>query len=191
MKKIIFLLALLVLSSFALAGVTNPLPTELNLEQGESGRFKFQIQTVASNQELSCNYYLTNEEKNFDVRFDPDNIIVPAGTVREVYGTVKVPRNLAYGNYVEEFCISCYPTDSPTGAAVAVETCGLPLNVNVVEQRTTENMNVPPKPLELTLMLIVLAGIVAVGVFGYSYLQHRKDSRRKTVLRGKKVKRRR
>jgi hypothetical protein len=182
MKKIIFLLALLVLSSFALAGVTNPLPTELNLEKGENGRFKFQIQTVASNQELNCNYYLTGAAV-FDVEFDPDTIIVPAGTVREVYGTVKVSRDMDYGNYQEEFCISCFPTDNPGGAAVAVETCGLPLNVNVVDERIGENMNIPPKPVPMLLILIIVAGVVLVGVFGYSYYRHRKDNERRNLLR--------
>lgn len=185
MKTIAYLAILLILSSAALAGVTNPLPTELNLKPGESGRFKFQIQTVASNQELNCRYYLT-EASVLSVKFDPAEIVVPAGTVREVYGTVKASRSLDYGAYAEKFCISCFPTSSPSGAAVAVETCDLPIKVNVVEERAKDNMYVPPKPFSAVLLLIVVLGIVTAGVIGYSYLRHKKEQNRKIVLKGKK-----
>ena len=110
-KTILWILSILIISQIAYAGVTNPLPTELNLFKGESGRFKFQIQTVASNQEIKCDYSLAGESLLI-VEFDPASITVPAGTVRDVYGTVTVPEELDFGTYEENFCISCRPNNS-------------------------------------------------------------------------------
>ena len=126
------------LAQLALAGVTNPLPTELNLLQGEEGRFKFQIQAVNSENDLNCVAKL-KDESVFSIDFDPAEILVEAGSVQDVYGTVDTSRKMDYGTYQEEFCIVCIPVDGPTGAAVAVETCGLPLKVNVVEERGFKN----------------------------------------------------
>ena len=62
------------------------------------------IKTVASNQEIECNYYLSGESE-LEVTFDPANVIVPAGTVRDIYGSVFAPRNLELETYEENFCI--------------------------------------------------------------------------------------
>ena len=100
------------------------------------------------------------------VVFDPATIVVPAGTVRDVYGTVSVSNNLDFGTYEESFCISCKPTQGQTGAAVQIETCGLPIKVNVVteEQREAgkENMYIPPKPFPLIGKVLIGIGVLAV-----------------------------
>ena len=167
-RTILFILGILVLSQIAFAGVTNPLPTELNLLKGESGRFKFQIQTVASNQEIDCVYRL---EKEFplEVEFDPAEITVPAGAVRDVYGTVTVPGEVDFGIYEANFCISCEPSQGMGGTAVKVNTCDLPIKVNVVATRDKENMFIPPKPFEITIGMVIIALIVILIVAGIGY----------------------
>ncbi|MBW2965822.1 hypothetical protein KY342_01820 [Candidatus Woesearchaeota archaeon] len=160
-KTILWILGILIIMQIAYAGVTNPLPTELNLYKGETGRFKFQIQTVASNQEIECVYRLA-EESPLSVSFDPATIVVPAGTVRDVYGSVTAPRDLDFGTYEEEFCISCKPTQGTAGTSVQIETCDLPIKVNVVEERTRDNMYIPPRPFPFIGKVLIGAGILVL-----------------------------
>lgn len=186
MKRIIiWILSLLIIAQIAYAGVTNPLPTELNLLQGESGRFKFQIQTIASNQEIECISSLAGESPLI-IEFDPAEIIVPAGTVREVRGTVTVPQNLEFGTYEEEFCISCSPTQGTAGAAVKIDTCDLPIKVNVVQERTRENMFIPPKPFPLIWKVIIISAVLIIIALIWLYLWERKHHIKKLVRKKKK-----
>lgn len=181
-KLILWILGILIIAQIAYAGVTNPLPTELNLLKGESGRFKFQIQTIASNQEIECTYALA-EESPLLVSFDPTEIIVPAGSIREVRGTVTVPKDLDFGTYEEKFCISCKPTEGTAGTSVAIDTCGLPIKVNVVSERTRDNMYVSPKPFPLIGKVLIIAGILIAIIIYYlwqrGYLVKRKAARKK------------
>ncbi|MBW2985004.1 hypothetical protein KY361_07840 [Candidatus Woesearchaeota archaeon] len=183
-KTILWVLSILIISQIAYAGVTNPLPTELNLFKGESGRFKFQIQTVASNQEIACTYDLA-EESPLTVEFDPATIVVPAGTVRDVYGTVTVPEELDFGTYEENFCISCEPTSGQAGTSVAIDTCGLPIKVNVVSERARDNMYVPPKeaPISWQTVIIVAAILVVIALI-VLYLWEKRHLVRRLKRRG-------
>ncbi len=187
-KSLIYLGMILVLTQIVLAGVTNPLPTELNLLKGESGRFKFQIQTIASNQEVECTSILP-EDSIFDIDFDPPTIIVPAGTVRDIYGTVSVPRDIDFGTYEESFCIGCTPTTGQEGAAVTIETCGLPIKVNVVAERTRDNMYIPPKPFPFIGKVIVVAVILvtlAIIIYLVWKKKHEKPVKKRTAKKTKK-----
>ena len=114
-KAILWILGILIISQLAYAGITNPLPTELNLYKGESGRFKFQVQTVASNQELECTPSLEGDSP-LEIEFDEEVVIAPAGSVRDVYATVSVPNDVGFGTYEENFCLACKPTEGAAGA---------------------------------------------------------------------------
>lgn len=175
MKKQIFLIfIILLIVQIAFAGVTNPLPSELNLLKGESGRFKFQIQAVTSENDLVC-IVSPESEAFFNVDFDKTEIEVAAGTIEEVYGTVNVPGNLEFGSYEASFCISCSPAGGASGTAVSIDTCGLPINVNVVEQRTKENMNIPSKTIPLLLIIAIFA-VIAVFVLLFYMLWKKSKS---------------
>ena len=189
-KAILWILGILIISQIAYAGVTNPLPTELNLYRGETGRFKFQIQTVASNQEIECNYYLS-EESPLLVTFDPATIIVPAGTVRDVYGSVEVAGDLDLGTYEENFCISCKPTQGAAGTSVQIETCDLPIKVNVVAERARDNMYVPPRPFPLIGKVLIGIGVL-IAVILVLYLVRKYLGKKKAgVIEKKRAKKKR
>lgn len=144
----LFSVMFVLLLETAFAGVTNPLPTEIELLKGESGRFKFQIQSVAHEETIECTYSLENPEPVLKVSFDEASVVVEAGTVKNVYGTVKVPGSLDLGKHTEYFCVKCRAIQPPPpGAQIHIDVCSLPINVNVVKERTKENMFIPGKPL--------------------------------------------
>lgn len=170
LKLLLFPVIFIILLQTAFAGVTNPLPAEIELLKGESGRFKFQIQAIAHEETVECSYSMENPESSLKVSFDEPSTIVQAGTVRDVYGTVKAPRSLDFGEYTEYFCVNCRAiSPPPPGAQVQINVCSLPINVNVVKERTKDNMYIPEKPLPalfypmitaLAVILILIAIIV-------------------------------
>ena len=162
-KTILWMLSILIIAQIAYAGVTNPLPTELNLFKGETGRFKFQVQTIASNRELECTPSLAAESP-LVIEFDEEIMIIPAGTVRDIYGTVIVPDEIEFGAYEENFCVSCKPVQGISGTGVQIDTCDLPIKVNVVDERARDNMYVPPKETGLLLWQIVVLSVVLIAI---------------------------
>ena len=57
-RILVGLIAILFVIQVVSGGVSNPHPTQLELTGGESGRFKFQIQTIASPYDVLCSYSL-------------------------------------------------------------------------------------------------------------------------------------
>jgi len=160
-RHLIIVLMLLLLAQIVCAGVTIPLPSELNLFKGESGRFKFQVQAVTSEYALDCAVEMSGETP-LVIEFDSETLIVPAGGVKEFYGSVGVPRVADLSTYSTSFCVTCTPANKGAGAAVEVRTCDLPITVNVVEEREKENMTIPPKPLQIPWTLLII-GVLLVG----------------------------
>lgn len=180
-----FLIIGVFLIDTAFAGVTNPLPTEIELLKGESARFKFQIQAVAHPYAVRCTYSL-EEEPIFRVSFDSAETIVEGGKTKDVYGTVTAPRKLDYGGYSATFCVSCKDIQTPPqpGANVEILTCGLPININVVKERTRENMFVPPKPREPLFMPFVGAVIIIIillMIILYFLIKNRKKEKKEKI----------
>ncbi|MEA3430531.1 MAG: hypothetical protein U9R08_04625 [Nanoarchaeota archaeon] len=173
MKKLIaILLFTLFLVPIVYAGVTNPLPPELELLKSESGRFKFQIQNLNKPQAIECIYELQGES-DLNIDFDDDIMFVDANSKAEFYGTVKAPKILGF--YTQEFCIRCSPASEQSGATVKIDSCGLPVNVNVVQQRLTNNMTIPDKSYDFTLII----ALVLVAVFVVVLLYHFKKGKSK------------
>lgn len=189
-KKIILfsLIALLFVIQSVNAGVTNPQPTELELTRGESGRFKFQIQTIASLSSVLCTYSLKGESPLI-IEFDDDEVLVEANTKKYVYGTVTIPENiteqvsfdtLSLMVFEENFCVSCRNVKGIAGASVQINTCDLPISVRVVNVRARKNMYIPPKPLPapklpITSIIIISAIIVIITLLAIIIYRRRKS----------------
>lgn len=159
MKSKIFgklLLTAIILSFFVQivsAGVSYPLPTNLELLKGESGRFKFQIQNVGKPDTVICT--ATLGDSLLIVEFDEEEMVVAGGAVKSFYGTVTVPDDYSHSSvgfnptseeYTQTFCIQCKGESTTPGATIQIRSCDLPINVKVVDIRTKENMFVVPKP---------------------------------------------
>jgi len=175
-RLIIFTLVFMLTLQFVLAGVTNPLPGEIELLKGESGRFKFQIQAVNRPTDIECTFNLEGDSPLI-VEFDDATAFVEANSVKDFYGTVDVPRKLDYGKYTQSFCVECNPKDKLEGATVQIYSCGLPINVAVVKERTKNNMNVPGKPFDYALLVAVL--VVAIIVIIIIFKKKKKSGKLK------------
>jgi hypothetical protein len=163
-KTILFIVFALLLIELVSAGVTNPLPSNIELLKGESGRFKFQIQNMdTSASDITCTYSLTSKPA-FDVSFDNAETEVKAGTRQDVLGTVNVPGSLGTGSYSVEMCVSCSPNNAAAGANVQTNYCNIPLNVQVVPERTTPNLYVPEKESNLSLYIAITLIIIIIAV---------------------------
>ncbi|MBD3248819.1 hypothetical protein GF336_02125 [Candidatus Woesearchaeota archaeon] len=185
-KIIYIIIGLIILSQLAFAGVTNPLPSELNLLKGESGRFKFQVQAIESQEDMECIPSI-EEDTALDVEFDEDTIIVSAGSIKEVYGTVTAPKNI--GTYVQNFCVSCQPSSSAAGTSVKKDTCGLPITVNVVLERERENMTVEPeKPISVFMIVLIAVAFIAAAYIILYIIKKKKGSADKKTIDTKQKK---
>ena len=139
-------LFLVILGSVQAIGVTYPLPSELELLRGESGRFWFQIQNVAGTGNQFCKYSI--EDLGLSYAFDnPNGIEILEGMMFDVYGTINVNSNDEIKLYQGKVRVECSPETKTegTGASV-VKTLSVPIKVNIVEIRTHENMIIPDKP---------------------------------------------
>ena len=152
-KKIIIstLALLIILSSFAFAvGVTYPIPPELQLRAGESGRVRWAIQADAS--ESVCSFQIIEQtilgSSVMDVQFDEEKTELNPNTLKYVFATVTAPVDAVDGDYVTTFCTVCSPKTKGAGSPIVFKTCGLPIKVKVGDVITRENMKVEVEPEE-------------------------------------------
>ena len=182
-KNILMIIGILILiaSNAYAIGISDVSPKYLELLPGEYGRFVFQVQAALSKQVLSCSINFHNSDGML-VEFDQQVIEVPAGQVREVLGTITAPQAIAYGRYIENFCVSCSPGTpvAEDSSKVSFNTCGLEINVDVVAERTRENMPLPVKPFSLPVWIAVAITIIAVAlilIIAWAYSRRKKKKR--------------
>jgi hypothetical protein len=163
----IFLLLIMQLVS---AGVSHPLPTQLQLLKGESGRFEFQIQNLGKPDTAICTASL-EDESLLIVEFDEEEMVVAGDSLKTFYGTVTVPKDYSPSSvgfdpssevYEQTFCVQCTPESTAPGASVNIRSCDLPINVKIVEVRTKENMYVSPKPKPSYPIGLIIGAVILV-----------------------------
>lgn len=137
------IIAFLFLISFVNAGVVFPIP-DLELRPGESGRFQYAIQIGIPPQK--CTISLDHKTPLIVEMDDKETII--QSTSQILYGSVKVPQDLRYGDYIENFCVSCEPLSESGGSSIRQSFCEIPIKVDVVGERTKQNIQFPEKPKE-------------------------------------------
>jgi len=177
------------------AGVSHPLPTSIELMKGESGRFKFQIQNLGKPNNIVCGASLEGVSP-LKVVFDEEEMKVAADSVKYFYGTVSVPNdytptttgfNPSSEQYTQKFCVECKPDSTNPGASVQIRSCDLPINVNIVEVRTTDNMYVIPKPQPKIPVAVYVGVVVLIAAITLILIKIRKKKPIKpTKIRKKK-----
>jgi len=133
------------LSSLAYAAIGTTHPSDLELKPGESDRFKFEIQAVSHNSDVECSF---NPDTNdlFSIVFDQQSPMnISEGGSAIVTGTVSVNQSTEPGVYRRNIEVSCKDiSDQAEGGSAAIGVYNIFLNVNVVGDRTRENIYVSP-----------------------------------------------
>jgi len=177
-KNILILtLFLFILIKLVYAGATYPVPSEIQLKPGENSRFKF-IVTSSGASELEC-IISPDLLVPFEIIFDETEFIIPEGeTSKPVTGTVYVSEGTTTGKYQETFSVTCKPIleEGSEGSTVSTTTKGLPINIDVVKERTKENMNIPTeqKPLQVPVYFYYVLIIIIILIALYIIYKKRK-----------------
>ncbi len=179
MKKIlkitfgIFLILLLVKSSFALVGVALTTP-EVQIVPGQNVRWGIEIQTNGLTDPVLCSIKI-NKLTPLQVTFDsPLPIQLPANQRNSIYATITVPKGTPNGKYTETFDVSCDSLAEKTGSGSSVKEVhgNLPIKFEVVSSLTKPNYTIPEKPKtppapEVVLAIIVVLAIALIVMFSY------------------------
>jgi len=137
MKSLKIVLSFLIFAFFTFQtvkslGVTQPILEKNTMLRGDSSRFYFEIQAVGYTYKQSCVWSLTGLDP-LNVNFDETTIIVNAGEIKKVYGTVLVPSDATTKTYNGWLAVTCEPAIELTGGSTIKRTVNVPFVVNVVE----------------------------------------------------------
>jgi hypothetical protein len=186
MKTIFTLImALLVTVSFASAwGVTYPQPQELQLLRGEAARFWVTIDAAQSNYNLSCDLVGFGNQ-DLITEFDVGNqLMVPKGKVKALYGTVTAGATAPYGMQSLNFCPNCKEVKpSEEGTGVMGKYC-VPYDIYIVSRKTKENPQdqIPPKHVANYLYYYIAgAAVVLLVLIIYLIIMLRKRKSKKSL----------
>ncbi len=169
----IFLILLLVQTSFALVGVAISTP-ELQIKPGDNVRWGFEIQTTGLKNDVICNIDI-HKTTPLQVELDtPSPITLPANKRNPILGTISVPKNAINGKYTETFDVACDEIGESTASGTSVKERheNLPIKFEVVSALTRPNYPVqekpktPPAP-EVVLAIIVVLAIALIIMFTY------------------------
>lgn len=155
MKKIITFILILLLSLQIVTawGVTYPQPQEMQLLQGEEARFWVTIDAVQSGNDLQCKI-VPMGNKNIELTFDQDEevpLLIPKGTAKALYGTVKALENAEFDMHQIQFCPDCEEViDKAEGVTGVQGKYCVPFKVEISDIRTRDNPQeqIPPKPVD-------------------------------------------
>jgi hypothetical protein len=133
--KIVLSLLILVLFSFQITkvlGVTQPILEKSTMLKGDSSRFYFEIQAVGYTYKQSCVWSLSGMDP-LKVNFDEMSVLVNAGEIKKVYGTVSIPSDAPTKTYTGWLSVTCEPYVEVSGGSSIKKTANVPFVVNVVE----------------------------------------------------------
>ena len=174
MKKIITtILAIIFVTSLVSAiGVTYPHPQNIELKPGQSSYFTFQIQS--DDYPLICVPSIQDND-GLELAFNPQYEI-EANQKFNVKPQIIIPKQTPFGNYQAKFCIECSPSGEVEGSRIIPKICDLPITVNVVSERTRENMLEPVSYFSIWITFLIIAILVLALVIFYLIRRKRRTS---------------
>ena len=174
MKKIITtILAIIFVTSLVSAiGVTYPHPQNIELKPGQSSYFTFQIQS--DDYPLICVPSIQDND-GLELAFNPQYEI-EANQKFNIKPQIIIPKQTPFGNYQAKFCIECSPSEEVEGSRIIPKICDLPITVNVVSERTRENMLEPVSYFSIWITFLIIAILVLALVIFYLIRRKRKTS---------------
>jgi hypothetical protein len=167
---IIFLTVLLSIQIVSSLGLTRP-TSGINLLRGDSTQFSFQIQAVTSTEDQSCTYSMSGLDPLI-ITFDENQVIVKAGEIKNVYGTVSIPDDAEIKKYTGEITVKCKPQVEGVSGSLIQRTMISDFSVSVVgTEEERETRSVPKEKVTAPLynfpmiLLIIVVMILVVGVY--------------------------
>jgi len=154
-------------------GITRPIPYDLALMRGDSARFSFQIQSTSTDK-TSCTYLIDGLQP-LEIKFDKDKMIVDAGGVADVFGTVTVPQGVPIGQYSGSLTVRCAPFvegEDISGSVVYQSISGPTFSVKVVEteeEKSIREIQEIKQPGISYLAIITIIIVVIVLMSGVYY----------------------
>ena len=174
---VILLLGLKPVSSF---GTSGALPIGIKLIRNDSGKFFFSVFADDSPSDLTCTLSPTGFE-SLVVTFDEEEIIVPAGGKKVVYGSISVPADAPIKDYTGEILINCESKIQmeTTGSSIKRSTTVF-LGFSVVEKlegvtTTLPKEEEPTIPTSAVFTIIIIV-ILVTGV-GYWFIKKGKKKK--------------
>jgi hypothetical protein len=183
-KRLGLIATLLVLLSFQVVwsfGITEPLPVGLKLLRGDTQRFYFQIQAVTSPDKLACTYSISGMDP-LVVNFDKDSVVVDAGEIVNIYGTISVPDTAPVKTYNSQVTVNCAPSVElkDTSGSFLQQSNVVRFNVNVVEaleERKTETIPEEQPEVSYIPTFTILVIIIAIIAIVYWFIAKRKKKK--------------
>jgi len=144
-------------------GVTRPIPYNIELMKNESAGFMFEIQAVTSTERLLCTFSIDGLD-GLDLGFREKEVIVEAGSIKNVYGTVTVPADAEVKTYNGKLYVSCEATEKEgvSGSTVKTSIGGSRFDVKVVELREKEIKEIAPPHEADDYMMVIIIAIIAI-----------------------------
>jgi len=175
---IIFLTTLLSVQIVSSLGLTRP-TSGISLLRGDSTTFSFQIQAVTSTNDQSCSYSVTGMDP-LVISFDENEVIVKAGEVENIYGTVSVPEDAEMKKYTGEIVVRCKPQIGEVSGSVIQRTMISDFAVGVVEtEEEREIRRVPeermPSAIRNLPIIIVIIILIILVIGGYYWSERKKE----------------
>jgi len=155
--------------------ISQPKPFDLRVLPGDTVGFTFQVQAVTSRTKQTC----TLSTSGFDplkVSLDKEKIVVDAGKVVNVYGTVSVPRDVPIGTYRGKITAKCLPSVElqEVSGSLITNKMTRDLSIHVVGHLEGMKTLIPEKEKPTTSYLLVFIIIIAVLVVGVYYWYQKK-----------------
>ncbi|MDI6826521.1 MAG: hypothetical protein QMD36_05060 [Candidatus Aenigmarchaeota archaeon] len=173
---IIFLTLLMTIQTVSSLGVTQPIPIDLKLLRGDAARFYFEIQATMDSKQY-CTYSVTGLDP-LVISFDKKEVVVNAGDIKNIYGTVSVPIDAPIKTYDGTLIVSCKPhVELEASGSVIQQTMGVKFVIDVIEkleERVVREIPEKEKPKVSPLSLILLIIVLILSIVGF-YLTRKKE----------------
>jgi hypothetical protein len=178
MKQIVAIIGLL-LSISPVFAIGVSYPNELELMNNEAGRISFSVQLVQM-ETSTCRFSIEGIEP-LTWELDKGNeITFEAGSINHLYGTISVPKDAEERLYEGKIKVQCVPHVELEGSGSRItQSMNVPIKVNVVNNRTKENLFVPPKPADWFLVIIIIAVVAVIIISMVVYNVRRRNKKTK------------
>jgi hypothetical protein len=170
-------------------GVTRPMPYDIQLMVGETAGFTFQIQSTTSLEDQSCVVSISGLDPLVieieELEEESSEILVPAGSIKNVYGKVTAPLDVGIQTYSGKLHVSCASAEAVKGGGsmVRMGIGGTPMVIKVVENRTRPIRTVKPPeeegPQPVDYSSIIISAAVIIIVAAGVYYWRRKSKKKK------------